>query len=58
MSSGSANARRMRVWPAVVAPLGLTMILGIAAWLFYAKVDADGKQATAEALRLEGYARL
>lgn len=50
--------RRMRIWPAIVAPLGLTLLLAIAAWLFLAKVHADQEQADAAALRLEGYARL
>lgn len=48
----------MRIWPAIVAPLGLTLLLAVAAWLFLAKVHADQEQADAAALRLEGYARL
>lgn len=48
----------MRVWPAVVAPLGLTMLLLVALWLFSANVRADQEHADAVALRLEGYARL
>lgn len=50
--------RRMRIWPAIVAPLGLTMLLGVAIWLFFSKVHADQERAETAALRLEGYARL
>lgn len=48
----------MRIWPAIVAPLGLTLLSGVAGWLFMAKVASDQERADADALRLEGYARL
>lgn len=50
--------KRMRIWPAIVAPLGLTLLMGVAAWLFLAKVTADQEQADQAALRLESYARV
>lgn len=51
-------ARRMRAWPAIVAPIGLAALLGAAGWLFTTKIRADQNRADAGALRLEGYARL
>ena len=32
-----------RVWPGIIPPLGLTLILSLSAWLFLAKVEADQK---------------
>lgn len=52
------SAKHMRVWPAVALPLGLTLILSVALWLFLSKVGADGERITSGALRLESYARL
>ncbi len=58
MATGDAPSHSMRLWPAVVLPLGLTFLLGAAGWLFFSKVRADQDKADAEAIRLEGYARL
>ncbi len=58
MSTGNKKIKRGRVWPAIVAPLGLTLLLGAAGWLFLSKVRADNERTTAAALRLESYARL
>lgn len=57
MSTGSTTTRRMRVWPAVVAPLGMTLLLGIAVWLFLSKVASDQRAVEDETRRLESYAR-
>ncbi|MCD7897265.1 MAG: hypothetical protein LUG50_11420, partial [Planctomycetaceae bacterium] len=58
MTRGGIRVRRMRVWPAIVAPLGLTFIFAVAVWLFASKVASDQEELTAAALRLESYARL
>ncbi|MCC8166367.1 MAG: hypothetical protein LIQ31_09495 [Planctomycetes bacterium] len=58
MTRGGIRVRRMRVWPAIVAPLGLTFIFAVAVWLFASKVASDQEDMTAAALRLESYARL
>ncbi len=58
MTRGGIRVRRMRVWPAIVAPLGLTFIFAVAVWLFASKVTSDQEELTAAALRLESYARL
>ncbi len=55
---GTGAVRRMRIWPAVVGPLGLTFLLGAATWLFVNKVQSDQEEREAAALRLEGYARV
>lgn len=47
-----------RVWPGVIWPLGPTLLLALAVWMFVGKVAADQERADAAALRLEGYARL
>ncbi len=54
---GKGNARRSRVWPGILAPVGVTLLLAVAAWLFSAKVEADQKAADSRALALEKYAR-
>ncbi len=48
----------MRVWPAVVGPLGLTFLLGAATWLFVEKIRSDQEEREAASLRLESYARI
>lgn len=59
MTTGSKPAHRpVRVWPAIVAPLGLTFLLGVSAWLFHSKVAADQERSDVAALRLESYARM
>lgn len=59
MATGSrTTARAMRVWPAITAPLGMTLLLGVAVWLFVSKVAADQTRADTSALRLESYARM
>ncbi|MCL2000104.1 MAG: hypothetical protein FWG74_01600 [Planctomycetes bacterium] len=45
------------VWPGIIAPVGLTLLLAVAAWLFNAKVETDQKEADSSALALERRAR-
>lgn len=57
-TASKPTPRAARAWPAIVAPLGLTFLLGVAAWLFQSKVAADQERSDAAALRQESYARM
>lgn len=56
MAKGEAG--RSQAWPALLLPLGLGALLGLAVWLFAGKLEADGEAADLAARKLEGYARL
>ncbi len=51
------EGKRAHVWPGIIAPVGLTLLLAMAAWLFDAKVEAEQKAADSRALALEKQAR-
>lgn len=55
---GKTSARRMRLWPGIIFPVGLTLLLGLAAWQFAVSVASEQERADAAAIRLEGYARM
>ncbi|MCD8351309.1 MAG: hypothetical protein LUC93_11940 [Planctomycetaceae bacterium] len=58
ISPSAKPTRRLRAWPAVVWPLGATLLFLGGAILFINKVGSDQQKADAAALRLESYARL
>lgn len=49
---------RFQAWPGLVIPLGLFLVLGLAAWLFAGKHEAERLAADDDARKLESYARL
>ncbi|MDR2390937.1 MAG: hypothetical protein LBE84_04565 [Planctomycetota bacterium] len=45
MAYSASGKRTSRLWPGLVAPVGLTFLLGFAIWLFAAKAEADNREA-------------
>lgn len=44
---------RFQAWPGLVIPLGLFLVLGLAAWLFAGKHEAERLAADDDARKLE-----
>ncbi len=53
MAETKTQPRKFRIWPGIVAPLGLSLITALAVWLFQGKVTADQARADAENVRRE-----
>lgn len=59
MTTGKTETgRRFRAWPGIIAPVGLTLLLVVSAWLFSQKVAGDQAKNEAAAARLASYAQL
>lgn len=52
------TSKRARVWPGIVFPVGLTLLLVLAAWQFARTVEKEQTRLNDAAIALAGYARM
>lgn len=58
VNASAKTAKRFRIWPGVVFPAGLTLLLALAGWQFVTSVTAEQERRNDADMALASYARM